>query len=224
VGGSHNESAQEIEKNNEKGKANAMRIGVKQMGKRLNVVMTIQVPIEQEITAMYAGDVMYDDQPKYMSLGQAYDDVESKFTSLGADTSYMGTNEAVYRGSFSGQNRCLSEGVSNAARINTGMHKGTAKQLVVCNPRRNKDQNITVTAIFYYSVSGGVPGIESVKSAILDMEEMFAKWNWSGKLDGSDDLSDPKAWSEGLASAGASFMWQSKAVKKSVDPNQGFPL
>ena len=143
-------------------------------------------------------------------------EAEGEIASYKSLSSGYSVDEGLWRGGI--QTRSLSVGVCNAARVNTGKDKGLAKQLVVSNPKRKMDEHITVTIQFYYTVTGGVPGVEDVMSSILDMEEMLAKCTWSGKIDGSDNLSDPKAWSGNLDSAGASFM-----VKKSVDPNQAFP-
>lgn len=229
VGGSQEESAEEVQQNNANGQANAVRIGVKHMGKRFNVVMTLQIPIEQAKT-----EYRWQDEsssytsvfPKYKSLSfecGIFDDDEPKYTSLSAIFPMDGDGDDMWRGT---QTRSLVAGVSNAARVNTGADAGLAKKLVVQKPKRKTDQHITATIIMYYSVSGGVPGVQDVKSAILDMEELFSKCNWSGKLDGSDDLSDPKAWSGKLNSSGASFMVQSvqsNVVKTPVDPDQSFP-
>ena len=66
-------------------------------------------------------------------------------------------------------------------------------------------------------MAGGVPSAADVQAAVDDMEELYAGCGWCGLLDGSDDLSDPAAWSGSLSGAGASFM------KKEVLPQPYTP-
>ena len=47
---------------------------------------------------------------------------------------------------------------------------------------RDGTQHVTVTVVIYNTVAGGVPSVEDVKTAVADMEELYAACGWTGKL------------------------------------------
>eukprot|EP01147_Barroeca_monosierra_P002668 gene2668-5561_t len=79
-------------------------------------------------------------------------------------------------------------GISNAARVSRGTCDGTYDGLTVRHLSRDPSQHLTVTVVFYNTVAGGVPSVEDVKAAILDMEELYKACLWSGNL--VDDQAD----------------------------------
>merc|ERR1719152_959141 len=48
--------------------------------------------------------------------------------------------------------------------------------------KRDGSQRVTVTAVIYNTVAGGVPTPEDVAAAIDDMEQLYAACGWHGRL------------------------------------------
>lgn len=49
------------------------------------------------------------------------------------------------------------------------------------NPKRHPSEHVTVTIVMYYVCSGGVPTPEDVRTAVDDLEDMYASLE-SGRL------------------------------------------
>merc|ERR1711881_635984 len=75
-----------------------------------------------------------------------------------------------------------SIGSSNAARVSRGSNYGEYKGLTQTTPKRNDGEHITVTVVFYNTISGGVPSKEDVMAAIDDMEALYEACTDSGNL------------------------------------------
>ena len=119
----------------------------------------------------------------------------------------------------------LPVGKATAARLNIGSDKGILSPLSLSAPERDRTQYVSVTVVLYNTITGGVPSQSDVKAAIDDMEELYAKCTWSGKLDGKDDLSDEKAWNGNSSEAGAAFMKEEKSSIQSKHARfSGFPV
>ena len=224
VGGCQRETEEEREFNESKGRASAMHLGLKHMGPRMNILMTIQVPLLQEssyrqapvfssphlfgFASVYFGPssleveedeslnfLRYDDEPMYKSLGNDMGNDMSQFNFRSLSSNHGGLDSCG-----------PPIGKATAARVNIGLDKGILPPLTKMSPVRNKEQHITVTVVIYHTITGGVPSKEDVKAAIDDMEDIYAKCKWSGRLSGEDDLADEMAWDGNSAQAGASFM------------------
>ena len=91
-------------------------------------------------------------------------------------------------------------GTSNVARVSRGIEHDTWSGVAHKNPERDPSQHITITVVMYYTVVGGVPGSEDVLAAVTDLENLYEKCNWTGRL----------------AEHGASFMHDKKIVSESI--------
>lgn len=74
------------------------------------------------------------------------------------------------------------KGKSTAARVSRGSEVDTWKGLTVQEPQRNEAEHITVTVVIYNTVAGGVPSEDDVAAAVSDMEELYSKCAWNGRL------------------------------------------
>jgi len=74
------------------------------------------------------------------------------------------------------------KGKSTAARVSRGSEVDTWKGLTVQEPQRNEAEHITVTVVIYNTVAGGVPSVDDVAAAVSDMEELYSKCVWNGRL------------------------------------------
>merc|ERR1719453_1678442 len=92
-------------------------------------------------------------------------------------------------------------GTANAARVSRGTMVDRWDGLQARTPVRDASQHVTVTAVIYNTVAGGVPSAEDVKAAVDDMEALYASCGWKGRL----------------ASDGAAFMKKELTVKDAVD-------
>ena len=81
--------------------------------------------------------------------------------------------------------RCSGEEIEEEgrpARVSRGSEVDTWKGLSVQNPKRNPEEQITVTCVIYNAVAGGVPSEGDVAAAINDMEALYAGCQWNGRL------------------------------------------
>ena len=149
VGQEQKEIAEESAQAAACGKAEATHIGIREMGKCMNVVMTIQLPIKQK-------------PREARSKGLYESDAIAECASM--------SNELSYR-SFSF--RSAPVGKSYVARISRGDEEGEYPGLGNKNPIRHDHEHPTITVIFYYVVKDGVPSVEDTMKAVQIMEEMY---------------------------------------------------
>ena len=128
-------------------KAEATHIGIREMGKCMNVLMTIQLPIKQK-------------PRKARSKGF--------YTSSNAECGVTGF-ESCESFSF----RSAPVGESYVARISRGDEEGEYPGLGNKNPVRHDEEHPTITVIFYYVLKDGVPSLEDTMKAVQIMEEMY---------------------------------------------------
>lgn len=184
VGGAQKETEAEIEKAAARGKAVARTIGVKAMGTRFNVLMTVQVPLKQ------AHRESLDFFMACASFG------ESKVAGGGgcAPLSYSMSSSSYDNFCMPPSMPCAPSGVrlcrkaspvigtANAARVSRGSKIGPWDGLTVKNPVRHDTEHATVTVVMYYTVAGGVPSAADVVRAVEDLEAMYAGCGWTGRL------------------------------------------
>ncbi len=181
VGGSQVESKEEKDNAIQRGKATSSVIGVKGMGTRFNVLMTIQVPLEQK---KQPTEQLFYNSPNLacamMTIPQSL--VFPDTIKLHAEGSYSAPPSGGWRGT--GMLKTIPRfGKSSAARVSRGSGVGaTWKGLTVKNPERHKSEHITVTIVMYYTCSGGVPTEEDVISAIDDLEDLYQSVETNGTL------------------------------------------
>jgi len=186
VGGPQVETENERKVAAARGKATSSVIGVRAMGTRFNVLMSIQVPLEQA------------PQPNRYSFG-----VELG-SSFGVELGACQFGAALSMGDYSGEDelligasadfaprsaRCLMKrssaprvGSACAARVSRGAEFDTWKGLTAKMPKRNALEHVTCTVVIYNAVSGGVPSEADVISAIDDLEQLYAACSTQGYL------------------------------------------
>jgi len=171
VGGNQLETEEERNDALSRGKSTAMHIGIAAMVKRFNVQMLIQIPIKQKLPEtqpfplfeMGGGPTYF---PKIWPKGV--------FCSFGKEGSAASPNVCFGSQPRSFNNeRCAPKGISNAARVSQGSEMDIWDGLRVKDVERDAKQVITITVTMYYTVTGGVPRAEDVKSAIADLEMLY---------------------------------------------------
>lgn len=191
VGGEQKESKEEREDAIIRGKATSSVIGIKAMGTRFNVLMTIQIPLAQK------------NKPKYRSYASSMNS-----TLMDMSSAWTNCDELDYLSScnstFSAQSKKFSKkvksgsqqqqqkkkkksfknriGQANAARVSRGKEVDTWSGLTQANPKRNDTEHITITIVSYFTIAGGVPSEDDVVAAIDDMESLYASCAARGNL------------------------------------------
>jgi len=212
VGGSQRESDEERKDALDRGKATASVIGTRAMGTRFNVLMTIQVPLQQQKqdgAAGWNGQWELDGDFECAAAGCAAgcaaefgkaeccaseDDEDESFGAalFGSDESE--SEEAPSRAT-------AARGTANAARVSRGTEYDTWSGLSISEPIRNDSEHVTVTVVMYNTVVDGVPMEADVMAAIDDLEDLYAKCGATGQL----------------ASSTFDFMKEELTVKDTVD-------
>ena len=202
VGGEQRETAEERAEAQARGKATSSVIGIRAMGQRFNVLMTIQVPLKQNPPKRQATGI-----PAW-SLGGMFSGV----TSLSADQAFKGLESvdqaeemmdmdcfaAPQSLSWSAKPKCRrvgrersrercarprpTVGQSSAARVSRGSEYDTWSGLFVKAPKRNPAEHVTVTVVMYNAVKGGVPSAADVLAAIDDLESLYRACSETGRL------------------------------------------
>lgn len=168
VGGSQQETKEEKEDAVRRGKATSSVIGVKGMGTRFNILMTVQVPLEQQNRKMRS-NYLFGDDDEWAEI-EEYEECEEECEDMAFGLFSM--NETKVR-------RMKKEdqtfGKSSAARVSRGSQVDETpwNGLTVTNPKRHPNEHVTATIVMYYTCSGGVPTMEDVKAAVDDLEEMY---------------------------------------------------
>mmetsp|Transcript_61332 Transcript_61332/g.143568 ORF Transcript_61332/g.143568 Transcript_61332/m.143568 type:complete len:465 (+) Transcript_61332:63-1457(+) len=204
VGGQQKESAEERLEAMARGKATSSVIGVRAMGTRFNVLMTIQVPLQQRppqrakktkggggfgffsslggvlpmASVAYASKsdpTQYCACAEELDLDACMDDMEASCEKEAATLFLRSSREC--RRSFA-----PSRGTSSAARVSRGTEHDVWGGLSVKDPKRNTAEHVTVTVVIYNAVKGGVPTPQDVVAAIDDLEALYRSCSESGRL------------------------------------------
>jgi hypothetical protein len=155
VGGSQIESEEEIKDALNRGKSIATCIGTKAMGTRFNVLMTIQVPTEQN----------------------------KRDTTLFSNYTICSATSATAKTRSGGRNlsQRKTEPRVSAGRLSRGSEYDTW-ECIDESLKREHSQHITVTIVLYNTVAGGVPNETDITTAIDDMENLYESCHWNGDL------------------------------------------
>ena len=184
VGGAQIETKEEKEDAIKRGKATSSVIGVKALGTRFNVLMTLQIPLQQQ--QLHTRSLSYSESEEDMNF------VFYKCSSIGlkkcapSPPMLLATDSSpVYRKNR--VKRCgppppPPSGTANAARVSRGSKFDDWNGLTMKKPIRNPEEHITATIVIYFTVSGGVPKESDVVAAIDDMEMLYASCNDYGNL------------------------------------------
>ncbi len=177
VGGAQQESEDEAAAAAARGKATASVIGVRALGTRFNVLMTIQVPLKQAKLqahgALFGGGESGLPPPVPMLCGASF------CVPMPAAAASFGPprpSRMVKRSAPP------PVGTSNAARVSRGSHAGRLSPLTLPSPARHEAQHVTVTVVSYSTVAGGVPSEADVAAAIDDLEALYAACSDAGRL------------------------------------------
>eukprot|EP00304_Pavlova_gyrans_P006914 CAMPEP_0206051146 /NCGR_PEP_ID=MMETSP1466-20131121/30771_1 /ASSEMBLY_ACC=CAM_ASM_001126 /TAXON_ID=44452 /ORGANISM="Pavlova gyrans, Strain CCMP608" /LENGTH=497 /DNA_ID=CAMNT_0053426269 /DNA_START=33 /DNA_END=1526 /DNA_ORIENTATION=+ len=187
VGGPQKESQAERADALARGKATSSVIGIRALGQRFNVLMTVQLPLSQQKQVKRAPmSVSY--SPTSPSVNECFagacfdeseDDDDGLSCSLFEDegnelatpeTHFLDQRSAPRSASWGAPRT----GVSNAARVSRGAEHDTWSGLSVKRPTRHANEHVTVTVVMYNTVAGGVPTAEDVAAAVEDLEELYA--------------------------------------------------
>ncbi|KAI0559802.1 hypothetical protein FGB62_137g01 [Gracilaria domingensis] len=155
VGGAQEESEEERKDALQRDKATADVLGIKAMGKRFNTLMTVQIPL------------MTTREPQIPAIAK----MQRVALCVNRSSKSRGRHRAT-----------MPLGCSNAARVSLGTRHSVFTRLKIRTPRRNKDEHVTVTVVFYNTVTGGVPAAEDVIAAVEDMERLLGACSESGRL------------------------------------------
>ncbi|CAE7243585.1 unc-104 [Symbiodinium sp. KB8] len=194
VGGEQRESDQERAEALARGKATSSVIGVRAMGQRFNVLMTIQVPLQQQprrqprgkgegflagLSAAPASFWSVQQQQQENPFAEDWDDcmeMESAPQLQSLQFSARCRSSAVRRSAPA------PKGLSSAARVSRGTEHDVWKGLSIKSPKRNGTEHVTVTVVIYNAVRGGVPTPEDVAAAIDDLEGLYRACADTGRL------------------------------------------
>jgi len=181
VGGAQVETEEEAAAAAARGKATSSVIGVKAMGTRFNVLMTIQVPTQPRgrwfgakpslsLSSAAVGGAGYGGL-EGMTNGMVAKSKGSEFMLLSCRARSPSAPAAPQK-----------IGTTNAARVSRGSEAGVYSGVKNTTPTRDESQHCTVTVVMYYTVAGGVPSEADVVAAIDDLESLYAACHWDGRL------------------------------------------
>mmetsp|Transcript_44144 Transcript_44144/g.91235 ORF Transcript_44144/g.91235 Transcript_44144/m.91235 type:complete len:432 (+) Transcript_44144:65-1360(+) len=172
VGGEQRETDQERVEALARGKATSSVIGIRAMGQRFNVLMTIQVPLQQQARPTRGGGAF----PVVACTSM------SSFGGASGACMDYGAPQLCLR-LRSAEPRCaVPTGHSSAARVSRGTEHDVWDGLSINSPERNATEHVTLTVVIYNAVRGGVPTPEDVAAAIDDLENLYTACADSGRL------------------------------------------
>eukprot|EP00039_Didymoeca_costata_P018156 m.332321 g.332321 ORF g.332321 m.332321 type:complete len:471 (+) comp16927_c0_seq1:223-1635(+) len=202
VGGPQKETKEEREDALARGKATSSVIGIKAMGTRFNVLMTIQVPLEKKATPRRSG--WGGGLTSLVSCNDDYDDEDEDDCHYGNSENFVLKKSCKKKKSsmsvcaptgaamLGSKRRCRGRGRggaavtrvgrANAARVSRGSKFDTWGGLKAKTFKRDKHQHITVTVVMYNTVEGGVPSEADVAAAIDDLENLYSACEKQGRL------------------------------------------
>jgi len=212
VGGEQRETDAERAEAQARGKATSSVIGIRAMGQRFNVLMTIQVPLQQSPAIPRFGAGMAGAFPmagalpvpsaacsSFSASPYGFFGAPMTLKAMGATLKQKKCNPsaACTSGGDSlasalsiaehmprGVARRARQGQSSAARVSRGTEYDTWPGLSVKAPKRNSTEHVTVTVVLYHAVKGGTPTAEDVLSAIDDLESLYRACAERGRLVG----------------------------------------
>lgn len=188
VGGPQQETEEERVAAAARGKATASVIGVRALGTRFNVLMTIQVPLQQQVPPKSSSSASSAKACKTSHDASLVKKSESSEDELDDDSDieehYVFCGLVEPRRTRGGPVRRAARqiGEARAARVSRGSEHDTWNGLAVKSPKRNRSEHITCTVVISNTISGGVPSEDDVVAAIDDLEALYASCAASGSL------------------------------------------
>lgn len=186
VGGSQKETKEEKKDALKRGKATSNVIGTRAVGTRFNVLMTVQIPLKQQLSEEYNSMDFGCECSDCSDDGYDYSDMDSSQECCVA-SSNGDCNDLFYsklsRGATYRSMSLPKKGTSSAARVSRGsIYDTTWGGLSVEKLERHPSEHVTATIVMYYTCSGGVPTAEDVKKAVADLEELYQAVEVNGNL------------------------------------------
>lgn len=190
VGGPQQEAAAEWADALARGKATSETIGIKALGTRFNVLITVQVPLEQREQHPEAEFVAYgcygggggDLLSFDMAPSPKGAPVMACWPSGGMSKTGSKRKSGRTRDTKGKSIGGCGPGRASAARVSRGDVAGVHKPLEGPAPKRNANEHVTVTCVLYNTVAGGLPSAEDVLAAAADMDALYAACSETGRL------------------------------------------
>lgn len=203
VGGEQRETEEERAEAQARGKATSSVIGIKAMGQRFNVLMTIQVPLQQ--SRSIRSPLAWSPWSPWSPWSSASSDgmaaapggaplkTSSKSSTifhLFSGKAPSAKKAATMYSAYAEERSCRRRlsigttvtGESTAARVSRGSEYDRWQGLSVKSPKRNASEHVTVTVVLYNAVKGGVPSAGDVLAAIDDLESLYRSCSETGQL------------------------------------------
>jgi hypothetical protein len=179
VGGQQIETAEERSAAQQRGKATASVIGIKAMGTRFNVLMTIQVPLKQ--TSISPSCVVF--SPSCVEYDMCCEEDCDGLQSLMPMSASLECESASFQSFSCAQAASIPRiGTSNAARVSKGSEVDVWSGLSIHTPQRHESEHVTITVVMYNTVVDGIPSEADVLAAIDDLEALYEACSTSGRL------------------------------------------
>eukprot|EP00490_Sorites_sp_Unknown_P012977 CAMPEP_0114648082 /NCGR_PEP_ID=MMETSP0191-20121206/6165_1 /TAXON_ID=126664 /ORGANISM="Sorites sp." /LENGTH=426 /DNA_ID=CAMNT_0001861295 /DNA_START=107 /DNA_END=1387 /DNA_ORIENTATION=+ len=168
VGGEQRETEEERAEAQARGKATSSVIGVRAMGQRFNVLMTIQVPLKQKRPTLKSCPFLECEEEEEKDCMDDWDMCDSSGDCRLQISAAQGLRSA--------------EGKCTAARVSRGSEYDVWPGLSVEAPERHESEHVTVTVVMYNTVKDGIPSAEDVAAAIDDLEALYQSCSENGLL------------------------------------------
>ena len=159
VGGEQRETLQERAEALIRGKATSSVIGIQAMGQRFNVLMTIQVPLQQQRGGAFGMAVPFGMFGAVCAGGAA--EMEEEDDLYGFTLVQACPRSARSAPSF-WSSMMPTRGTTSAARVSRGTEHDIWAGLSIKSPKRHASEHVTVTVVIYNAVKGGVPSQQDV--------------------------------------------------------------
>lgn len=210
VGGPQEETHDERSDALSRGKAVADTLGLRAMGTRFNVLMTVQIPlVTPPQTSMFSPSFFsvssalndsnaYENVPTFgtasamQTAAPAYAarialleaELSASCGTVGSASTFGETPFVLqaWPNTLHRRNNFIPLGASNAARVSRGSDAGLFTPLQMQKVERRTTEHVTVTVVMYNTVAGGVPKEADVIAAIDDMENLLKACTKEGRL------------------------------------------
>lgn len=159
VGEAQVETSTEKKAAKARGESTAMFVGPKAAGARVNMFMTVQIPLKQAPRPTRSYSILTNSATQACAMEDYWlGDEEEECCSMGL----------VVR---------MPVGKTTAARVSVGSEHSIFRGVKKPKPTADLAQHPTATVVIYHTVEGGVPSAEDVRAAIDDMEHLLKACN-----------------------------------------------
>ena len=182
VGGEQRETDAERAEAQARGKATSSVIGIRAMGQRFNVLMTIQVPLKQK------KPMDFDMDDCWCAFSEMEEACEAKALAWDCDddSEDLQSGFAAIPAMMPASLERRSVGTCTAARVSRGSEYDIWPGLSIQSPERHPSEHVTITVVMYNTVKDGIPSADDVAAAIDDLEGLYQACSENGLL--ADDV------------------------------------